>query len=196
MDSERILIRKGSRILTPSIAAKIREQLNKEYRIIFDVQLNTGLRQIEFWWLMRNPQCYHASQRIIDLPKEGACKKPKCKTDARTIRLTIAGARALENAFQNRIGAEKPKAERCFGQALTRACVKAGLDPRFINPKCLRKSMESWLVEIRKDLGIDFLDIIANQGHTEKVSVESYVGFAWSTQDHNDMLEFFKGWLQ
>jgi hypothetical protein len=54
--------------------------------------------------------------------------------------------------------------------------------------------MESWLVEIRKDLGIDFLDILANQGHTEKVSVESYVGFVFGEKDHADMVKFFRGW--
>ncbi|MDD3645707.1 MAG: hypothetical protein PHR19_09300 [Bacteroidales bacterium] len=188
--------KKGSRILTPSLARKIRDCLEPKYQMIFDIQLNTGLRQVEFWWLMRHPDCYHASRRVIDLPKEGACKKPKCKTDARTIRLTVAGARALENAFYNRLGAEKPLGERAFGQALTRACIKAGISPKLINPKCLRKSMESWLVEIRKDMGIDFLDILANQGHTEKVSIESYVGFVFGEQDHADMLKFFKGWKE
>lgn len=193
-NDERYLVKKGSRILTPSVANQIRECLSKEYQMIFDVQLNSGLRQVEFWWLMRNPHCFRSSTRLIDLPKEGACKKPQCKSDARTIRLTVDGARALENAFYNRIGADKPMGKRCFSQALTRACIKAGVDPRQVNPKCLRKSMESWLVEIRKDLGIDFLDILANQGHTEKVSVESYVGFVFEKKDHDDMVKFFKGW--
>lgn len=195
-DKERIIIVKGSRIMTPSITARIREKLNKEYQMIFDVQLNTGLRQVEFWWLMRNPQCYNSHRRIIDLPKEGACKKPKCKTDARTIRLTVAGARAMDNIIQNRVGAEKPKAERCFGQALTRAAIKAKINPTGVNPKSLRKSMESWLVEIRKELGIDFLEIVANQGHTESVSLKNYLGFAWSADEHRDMVAFFSGWKQ
>ena len=192
---ERIVTRDGSRILTPSLAKRIRDKLGKkEYEMIFDVQLNTGLRQVEFWNLMRNPQWYHASQRIIDLPKEGACRKPKCKTDARTIRLTVDGARALENAFYNRLGADKPMYNRAFGQALTRAAIRAKIDPAGINPKCLRKSMESWLVEARKELGIDFLDILANMGHTETVSINCYIGFVWDTQAHNDMVNFFKGW--
>ena len=195
-EKERIVMVKNSRIMTPSIAARIREKLNKEYQMIFDVQLNTGLRQVEFWWLMRNSQCYHPTHRVIDLPKEGACKKPMCKTDARTIRLTVAGARAMDNIYQNRVGAEKPKAERCFGQALTRAAIKAGINPTGINPKCLRKSMESWLVEIRKELGIDFLEIIANQGHTETVSIKNYLGFVWTAEDRRDMLKFFEGWRQ
>jgi integrase len=195
-EEERIIIVKGSRILTPSVANKIREQLNPEYKMIYDVQLNTGLRQVEFWWLMRNPQCYRSNRRIIDLPKEGACKKPNCKTDSRTIRLTVAGARAMDNIIQNRVGADKPKAERCFGGALTRAAIRAGVNPKGINPKCLRKSMESWLVETRMELGIDFLEIVANQGHTESVSLKNYLGFAWSPQEHRDMLEFFKGWKQ
>jgi hypothetical protein len=195
-EKERIIMKAGSRILTPSIASRIRAHLNKEFQMIFDVQLNTGVRQVEFWWLMRNPQCYHPTHRLIDLPKEGACKKPKCKSDARTIRLTVAGARAMDNIYQNRVGAEKPKAERCFGQALTRAAIKAGINPTGINPKCLRKSMESWLVEIRKELGIDFLEILANQGHTDKVSVENYLGFAWPESDRRDMLNFFMGWKQ
>jgi hypothetical protein len=54
--------------------------------------------------------------------------------------------------------------------------------------------MESWLVEIRKDLGIDFIDILANQGHNERTSIESYVKFVFEPEDHADMLKFFKGW--
>lgn len=197
-ESDNVIMEKnGSRILTPSLAKKIRACLNPEYQTIFDVQLNTGLRQVEFWWLMRNQQCFSASRRLIHLPREGSCRKPKCKSrDGRVIRLTVDGARALEHAFYKRIGAEKPKAERCFGQALTRACWKAGVDPKYVNPKCLRKSMESWLVEARKDLGIDFLDILANQGHTEQVSVESYVKFVFGEEDHKDMVNFFRGWKQ
>ena len=75
------MIRKGSRILTPKEYRQFREALdpNFGYRILLDAMVNTGLRITEFWYVAKHPECYHASARVIDLPKVGAAKKPKAK---------------------------------------------------------------------------------------------------------------------
>lgn len=190
---ERIIIRNGSRILTPKQYARLRENLdpNFGYRIVADVLLNTGLRIVEFWNLTKHREWYHSSARVIDLPAAGACKKPKCKKTDRTIKLTVGGCKALETLFNAEIDFRDRTAMR---EALLRASVKAGLGKQGINPKMFRKCLASWLVECRKDLGIDSLEITASMGHGQDTMIEYYLGFGFQKEDHADMLEFLKGW--
>jgi integrase len=79
---------------------------------------------------------------------------------------------------------------------LIRAAVKAGLGKDGINPKMFRKCLVSWLVECRKELGIDSLEITASMGHSESVMMEDYLGIGFGREDHADMLEFLKGWKE
>jgi integrase len=188
--AERIIIRQGSRILTPKEYAKLRENLdpNFGYRIISDVLLNTGLRIVEFWNLSKHKEWYHGSARVIDLPAAGACKKPKCKKTDRTIKLTANGCKALDTFF----GMERDRT--AMREALIRAAIKAGFGKEGINPKMFRKCLVSWLVECRKDLGIDSLEITATMGHSQDTMIDNYLGIGFGKDDHIDMLEFLKGW--
>jgi integrase len=191
--AERIIIRQGSRILTPKEYAKVRENLdpNFGYRIISDVLLNTGLRIVEFWNLSKHKEWYHGSARVIDLPAAGACKKPKCKKTDRTIKLTANGCKALDTFFGMEIEFRDRTAMR---EALIRAAIKAGFSKEGINPKMFRKCLVSWLVECRKDLGIDSLEITATMGHSQDTMIDNYLGIGFQKEDHADMLEFLKGW--
>jgi integrase len=191
--AERIIIRQGSRILTPKEYAKLRENLdpNFGYRIIADVLLNTGLRIVEFWNLTKHKEWYHGSARLIDLPAAGACKKPKCKKKDRTIKLTANGCKALDTLFGMEIEFRDRTAMR---EALIRAAIKAGLGREGINPKMFRKCLVSWLVECRKDINIDSVDITVNMGHSEDTMIENYLGIGFGKPDHDDMLVFLKGW--
>jgi integrase len=191
--AERIIIRQGSRILTPKEYAKLRENLdpNFGYRIISDVLLNTGLRIVEFWNLSKHKEWYHGSARVIDLPAAGACKKPKCKKTDRTIKLTANGCKALDTFFGMELEFRDRTAMR---EALIRAAIKAGFGKEGINPKMFRKCLVSWLVECRKDLGIDSLEITATMGHSQDTMIDNYLGIGFGKDDHIDMLEFLKGW--
>jgi len=180
--------------LTPKQFYKLRENLdpNVGYRLIVDVLINTGLRVVEFWSVAKNPEWYHGSQRVIDLPKEGACKKPRCKTTDRTIKLTAAGCKSLDVFFGANLDFRDRNSMR---DALVRAAIKADLGTNGINPKMFRKCLVSWLVECRKDLGIDSMDITVSLGHSEDTMIEHYLGvFSNQKEDHADMLEFLKGW--
>ena len=190
--SERIVIRNGSRILTPNEYRKFREALdpNCGYRIILDAMVNTGLRITEFWYVAKHPECYHASARVIDLPKVGAAKKPKAKTTDRTIRLTTHGCKAIETLYASGVVFRDRTSMR---EAFIRAAIKSGLGADGINPKMCRKWLVSWLFECRKDLGIDSADITANMGHGEDVMIQNYLGI-FSPEDHVDILTFLKGW--
>jgi hypothetical protein len=190
--SDRIVIRNGSRILTPKEYRQFREALdpNFGYRIILDAMVNTGLRITEFWYVVKHPDCYHASARVIDLPKVGAAKKPKAKTTDRTIRLTANGCKALETLYSSGVVFRDRTSMR---EAFIRAAIKCGLGAEGINPKMCRKWLVSWLFECRKDLGIDSADITANMGHGEDVMIQNYLGI-FSQEDHADILTFLKGW--
>ena len=190
--SDRVVIRNGSRILTPTEYRKFREALdpNCGYRIILDAMVNTGLRVKEFWYVAKHPECYHASARVIDLPKAGAAKKPKAKTTDRTIRLTEKGCKALETLYNSGVVFRDRTSMR---DAFIRAGIKCGLGSDGINPKMCRKWLVSWLFECRKDLGIDSADITANMGHGEDVMIQNYLGI-FSQEDHSDILAFLKGW--
>lgn len=189
----RIIIRNGSRILTPKEYRSFRECLdpNIGYRIVADCLLNTGMRIVEFWAFAKHKEWYHPSSRVIDLPKEGACKKPKCKKKDRTIRLTAAGCRAIDAFFLAEIEFKDRVSMR---DAFIRAAEKAGLGNEGINPKMLRKIFISWAFECRKDLGIDSTDITASMGHSEDTMIDNYLGIGFSKEDHEDMKEFLKGW--
>jgi integrase len=191
--TERIIVRNGSRILTPKEYAKLREHLdpNFGYRIICDCLLNTGLRVVEFWNLSKHKDWYHASARVIDLPASGACKKPKCKTSDRTIKLTVGGCKALDLMFGSELEFRDRTAMR---EALLRAAAKAGLDKKGINPKMFRKILISWLFACRKELGIDSIDITVNMGHSEDTMIDHYLGINFTQEDKNDIIAYLKGW--
>jgi integrase len=169
----------------------LRNELDTDYRIIVDVAINTGLRMVELWAVRDHREWFKPGRRIIDLPAAGAAKKPKMKETDRTIVLTERGVYAMENFYQN---PPKYKSRATMNQSLKRAAVRAGIDPNGINSKSFRKILISWLFETRKELGIDLVDIASSMGHTKDVMMDKYAGMRFSQQEHDDMLEFVKGW--
>lgn len=191
--AERVIIRQGCRILTPAQYRKLSAELTVEYRLICDFLLATGLRLVEFWYVVDHPDCYHAANRLIDLPREGASKKDKSSRKDRTIRLTRGGCNAVEAAFASKLQFKERDAMR---GSLIRAAERAGLGRKGIMPKMFRKILVSWLVEVRNDLGVDALEITANMGHDEKTLRDHYLGVGFSKEEHAEMLEYLKGWKE
>lgn len=191
IEQERVLIRQGSQILTVKQYLKLREPLNSEYRMICDGLVNTGARIVEFWDIVKHPNWFHANRRLIDLPKEGAAKKPEMKQTDRTIFLSSNGIRVMEAIYSAGI---KTKDKASFGQALTRAAIKAGLNPSGINPKSFRKDCASWLLEARKDYNIDSYDIARSLGHDIRTLTLNYQGCGFTKDEHRDIVDYFEGW--
>ena len=189
----RIIVRQGARILTPKEYQHLRNQLDSNigYQLITDVLLHTGLRVVEFWALVDHPHWYHSSARVIDLPKEGSAKKARCTITERTVRLTEGGCKALDALFACDI---KFRERDAMGNALKRAGVKAGFGTKGISPKMFRKMLISWLVEARKELDIDTMDIAASAGHQMETLKNHYLGIGFSKEDHEDIVEFLRGW--
>ena len=145
---------------------------------------------VEFWYILKHPECYHAADHIIDLPRKGAAKKPNMKHTDRSIRLTINGCKSMETLFNSGIQFRDRTSMR---DAFIRAAEKCGLGKEGINPKMCRKWLVSWLFDARKDLCFDSADITANMGHGEDVMIENYLGI-FSKEDHADIVEFLRGW--
>jgi len=189
--SERIIIRQKSRILTPADYQAFRSCLNPTYQTMADVLLHTGLRIVEFWAFVEHPEWYHASVRVIDLPEEGSTKKDRAEYVQRTIRLTLDGCKAVEtlNALHPR------KVTRvAMRDAFRRASIKANLGTKGIVPKFPRKTLASWLMEARKELSIDSLDIGASMGHDLETLRIHYLGVGFAPNDHDDIVALLKGW--
>jgi len=189
--SERILLRQKCRILTPAEYQVFRSCLNPTYQTMADVLLHTGLRIVEFWAFVEHPEWYHASVRVIDLPEEGSTKKDRAEYVQRTIRLTLDGCKSVEtlNALHPR------KVTRvAMRDAFRRASIKAKLGTKGIVPKFPRKTLVSWLMEARKELSIDSLDIGASMGHDLETLRIHYLGVGFAPSDHDDIVAFLKGW--
>ena len=181
----RIIIRQGTRILTPAEYQKFRDHLNPMYKLIADVLLHTGMRVEEFWDFVAHPHWYHASSRVIDMPK-GSIKKVKALYKERTVFLTKEGCEAVE-ALQ---GTEIRRVTRfAMRDAFHRAAAKSiGVD--HINPKMLRKTLVSWLVACEKrDMYVS-----ASMGHSLETMKRHYLGLGFERKDIDDMQRFLQGW--
>jgi len=192
-EKERILIRRKSRIFSPEQYMKLREQLNPEYRMICDGLINTGARMVEQEKILKHKEWYNPTRRIIDLPEEGAAEKHEMLTTDRTIYLTSRGVEAMDALYSSGVIGKKRSA---FFQALKRAAVNAGMDARGVNPKSLRKTTATWLMESRKELGIDTTDIAQSLGHDVRTLMKYYAGTGFNAQERKEMVEYFRGWKQ
>ncbi len=213
VEQERLLIRQGSQIVVPTTYFKLRDALNPEYQLICDGLLNTGARVVEFWAICKHPEWFHASSRVIDLPasKEvdgvlirGAAMKQKMLQTERSIRLSIKGVEVMDAIYAAGIGKNAPgkrsngaeKSKSSLKQAIARGAIRAGINPYLLNPKSFRKDHASWLLEIKKDLGIDGYDIAQSLGHDIRTMNKHYAGCCFTKEQHKDMLDYFRGYAQ
>lgn len=185
----RIIVRQKTRILTPSDYLKFREHLNPMYKMVADVLLNTGMRVEEFWDFLKHPEWYHASSRVIDLPK-GSIKKVKSIYKERTIMLTKEGCLAVETLLSVVSSTGVKRVTRfAMRDAFKRAASK-GIGADYVNPKMLRKTLVSWLVACEKR---DLL-VSASMGHSLETMKHHYLGLGFEKKDLEDMRLFLQGW--
>jgi len=202
----RMIIRQYTRILTPSDFKFFKSELNLMYQIIVEVLLHTGFRIVEFWAFVEHPEWYHRNARVIDLPPEGSAKKKRAEYKERTIRLSVKGCEAVENLIANLPDRRSRFAPR---SAFHRAAVKTIGDTFtsvknkktgkmvkrwHVNPKMFRKTIISWLMECRKELNVDDVDIASSAGHSTETLRIHYRGVGFEARDKFEILELLKGW--
>ena len=181
------IIKQNTRILRPSEYLAFRDCLNPTQQILADVALNTGLRWVELWGLVKNPRWYRASRRCIELPL-GSIKKVRCLHKERTVCLTADGCDAVELLF--RLHLKKPIARSNLNESFKLAASKSiGIEG--ITPKMFRKTLVSWLIKTSPEKAFE---ISASMGHDLNTMRMHYVGIAFERRDVEDMRVFLKGW--
>jgi len=181
------IIKQKTRILRPSEYALFREQLNPAHRVISDVALNTGMRWMEIWALVKHPEWYRASRRCIDMPM-GSIKKVRCLQLERTILLTPRGCNAVELLLGLKLKKPITRSNLLVSYRLA-ASRSIGVDG--ICPKMMRKTLVSWLI---KSMPEKALVIASSMGHNMEVMRRHYLGIAFERQAIEDMREYLTGW--
>jgi len=79
-----------------------------------------------------------------------------------------------------------------FHENMNRWFKSSGLIPGGeIGSKCLRKSWESWLVNIYPE---QIAKVFMSMGHVETTALKHYLSFPFSDNDKKDMLYYADGW--
>jgi len=171
------IIKQGAQILTPDEYEKMREHLNPKHRLLFDGMLFTGMRIEEFWRFVSNPQWFHAERQYVELPP-GSILKIKAKQRERLVMLSNIGTRAMMDLVS---AIKRKEIEHItpagWRQNVTRAAAKAGLDPKGITPKMLRKTWVSWLMAAYPE---DGLRVASSAGHDIRTMQVHYLSLPFS----------------
>ncbi len=183
------IIKQDTRILFPADYRALREQMPEYYQIICDAMLLSGMRPIEFERF--EPSWYRGSRRVIVLPKD-SCLKQKCRFQARTIMLSLAGCDAFDKLISAQVkfkGKMVPvlqmRSKRsAFNDALKRYAILAGIGTVGITPKMFRKTLVSWHCACYPEKG---MLIQSSMGHDQDTIVNNYLGLGFTREQIEDM---------
>jgi integrase len=169
----------------------VREQLNDQYRKIFDAFLHTGMRPIEARRLFSHSDWFDKTRRLVNLPK-GAILKKKAK-QVRTVMLTLDGAIAVEKFLALDMKGKKLPSDSAMFQALQLAADKAKIDggSEHLSPKSFRKTWVSWLMVW--DEG-KIVSISKSMGHSAKVLQDFYLGLGFVKIEKDSIKKKMAGW--
>lgn len=181
------ILKMNSRILRPGEYKDIRRELKPHLQLIADGLLYTHTRIEEFWRLLDHPEWYKVDREVIDLPR-GSILKEKARQKERTVLLSYAGVRVVEEITQR--GDVAPMSRKVLGEDLKRAAVRAGIDPTGISPKMFRKTYVSWLMATMPEKS---LFIATSAGHTPQVMIDHYLNLGLGKYKE-DILPHVVGW--
>lgn len=175
-------------ILSPFQERLIYEKLNADYKIRVRFLLHTQMRVAEAKWVDTHRECFRKDNGIILLPKTEGLGKKQCRITNRTVNLSYAGVKAVEDFFEKNVHFPSYQA---MESALKLAAKEANIDPRFINPKMYRKTAISWLMSCwpEKEAAI-----CGSAGHTFVTMRGHYLGSGFRKDDIKEMKEIFAEW--
>ena len=184
------IIKQGTRILRPTEYTKIVNEAQKGHggidnKVNLNTLLFTGLRYVEALRLRDHPEW--VSGGFIHLP-DWADKKVMRRQRGREIKLTPRAVDTLEHYFTVR---RLPGTWGGFTKNLARWAKNAGLDPKGMSVKTTRKTWESWLI---KSYPTRVYEVMYSQGHSGRVSLEHYQGFAFDEHELIEMRQYIEGW--
>ena len=190
------IIKQNTRILTPAEYKGIRNQLNREHKLLFDGLIFSGMRNTEFYAFLDNLEWFNPDRQCICLPKS-AILKEKTRFKQRDVLLSNMGVRAIEDLVYAVEHDELEAISRqAWGTDLKRAAYKADLDQIGITAKMTRKTCVSWLVSAfsHTDKGNVSLLIAASMGHDLRTMMDHYLSISFSRQERDEIKTFTHGW--
>lgn len=174
-------------ILSPFQERLIYEKLNAEYKIRVRFLLHTQMRISEAMWVDTHRDCFRKDNGIILLPKVEEIGKKQCKITNRTVLLSYAGVKAVEDFFEKNVHFPSYQA---MEEALRLAARESNIDPRYITTKMYRKTAISWLMACwpEKEAFIS-----ASAGHTFVTMRGHYLGSGFKKDDIKEAREIYAG---
>lgn len=196
MEQMKPIIKQDTRILTPYEYRAIRNQLNREHRLLFDGLIFSGMRGTEFDIFMEHLDWFDPRRQCISLPKSAILKK-KTKFKERDVLLSDMGVRAIEDlVYAIERDNFRSFSRQAWGQDLKRAALNAKIPLDGITPKMTRKTAVSWLVSAfsQSDRGNISLLIAASMGHDLQTMMQHYLSIPFAAQERQEIKTYTSGW--
>lgn len=175
----------GTKVLTVEEYDAFLKAIPKKKKVIFEVNVITGLRYIELQRLYDHPEWYYEERNQIILPKE-AQQKVKQKAPKRTIYPLPS---TFSYIFKGFVEGSKPPEHSSWYRSLSRWSHKAGIEPK-IGPKTPRKTIESWMLKS----GIPEIEIYSRQGHDPVTSLRHYQSLSFTDYEMRDIKKRLLEW--
>ena len=175
----------GTKVLTVEEYDKFLQAIPERKKVIFELNVITGMRYIELQRLHDHPEWYSKARNQIILPAE-AQKKVKQKLTKRTIdRLPST----FSYMFKDFIEGKRPPYRTSWFRALDLWSQKAGITPK-VGPKTPRKTVESWMLKC----GIPEIEIYSRQGHDPVTSLRHYQSLSFTDYELRDIEKRLTEW--
>jgi len=175
----------GTKVLTVEEYDKFIQYIPENKRVIFEINVITGMRYIEIQRLYDNPSWYYKERNQIILPKE-AQQKVKQKLVKRTIDRLPSTFPYLFKAFTE---GNRPPEYSWWYRQLSNWSRKACIEPK-IGPKTPRKTIESWMLKA----GINEYEIYSRQGHDPVTSLRHYQSLSFTDYEMRDIEKRLTEW--
>lgn len=185
MEENGLVTSDGTKVLSVQEYDRFIQAIPESKRVIFEINMITGLRYIELQRLYENPSWYLARRNQVILPKE-AQKKVKQKQIKRTIDKLPS---TFSYVFRQFTEGNKPPERSSWNRDLERWSQKAGINPK-VNPKTPRKTIESWMLKT----GIPEIEIYSRQGHDPVTSLRHYQSLSFTNYELRDITKRLTEW--
>jgi len=174
-------------VLSPYQERLIYEHLNADYKIRVRFLLHTQMRISEARWVDTHRECFRKENGIILLPKVLEIGKKRATISNRTVLLSHAGVKAVEDFFEKNVHLPSYQA---MEMALKLAAKESDIDPRYVTPKMYRKTAISLLITCWPEKEAI---ICSSAGHTFVTMRGHYLGAGFRKEDQKEARELFDG---
>lgn len=175
----------GTKVLTIEEYDTFIKSIPEKKRVIFEVNVITGMRYIELQRLHDHPEWYYKDRNQIILPKE-AQQKVKQKAPKRTIYPLPS---TFSYIFKDFVEGSRPPEQSSWNRDLARWSRKSNIEP-YVKPKTPRKTIESWMLKA----GINEYEIYSRQGHDPVTSLRHYQSLSFTDYEMRDIKKRLTEW--